>query len=70
MQLEYLTDEKGNKKAVIIPIDIWETIFPEEKTNLENLTENIENYCLNKTMDEAKNTPLLDKDTALQYLDE
>lgn len=70
MQLEYLTDEQGNKKAVIVPIDIWEDIFPEEIVNLEDLTEKLENYCLNKAMDEAKNTPLLDKDAALQYLDE
>jgi hypothetical protein len=70
LEIEYLTDENGNKKAVVIPIDVWQKLFPEETMNLEELSEKLADYCLNKAMDEATTTPLLDRETALQYLEE
>jgi len=42
-----------------------------EKTSDESnniLSEEMEDYCLNKAMDEAKKTPLLNRDEALDYL--
>ncbi len=69
-EIEYLTDKKGQTKAVIIPIEVWRHFFPEEKISLDELSERLEDYCLNKAMDEAKQTPLLDREAALQYLEE
>jgi hypothetical protein len=70
LNLEYLTNEEGNKIAVVIPIDIWRKLLPTEDTYLDELTEAIEDYCLNKAMDESMNTPLLDRNQALAYLEE
>ncbi|WP_200863834.1 MULTISPECIES: hypothetical protein [Nostocales] len=70
LNLEYLTNEEGNKIAVVIPIDIWRKLLPTEDTSLDELTEAIEDYCLNKAMDESMNTPLLDRNQALAYLEE
>lgn len=36
----------------------------------EELTEALEDYCLDKAMDEGLQTPLLSRDEALAYLDE
>jgi len=69
MDVEYLTDKNGNLKAVVIPIELWPKIIPIENINLDDLAESIENYCLNKAMDEAKSTALLSKETALQFLE-
>lgn len=69
LDVEYLTDKNGNLKAVVIPIELWQKIIPIENINLDDLTESIENYCLNKAMDEAKSTALLSKETALQFLE-
>jgi hypothetical protein len=70
LNLEYLTNAEGNKIAVVIPIDIWRKLLPTEDTSLDELTEAIEDYCLNKAMDESMNTPLLDRNQALAYLEE
>ncbi|WP_228037024.1 hypothetical protein [Cuspidothrix issatschenkoi] len=70
LNLEYLTNEEGNKIAVVIPIDIWRKLLPTEDISLDELTEAIEDYCLNKAMDESMNTPLLDRNQALAYLEE
>jgi hypothetical protein len=70
MEFEYLTDKKGQLKGIVIPIEVWEKIFPGMPKLLDDFIETIEDYCLNKAMDEAKKTPLLSKEEALQFLEE
>lgn len=67
---QYLTDSNGNQTAVVIPIDLWKKILPQDNDSLETITENIEDYCLNKAMDEAKTTSLLSRDQAIAFLSE
>ena len=67
--IEYLTSQDSKAIAVVIPIDIWRQILPAEDASLEELAEGIEDYCLNKAMNEAINTPLMDRSTALAYLE-
>jgi hypothetical protein len=69
-KIEYLIDANGQKKAVVIPIEIWNKIMPDDTDDLEKISESLEDYCLNKAMDEAKATPLLDRATALKLLEE
>ena len=69
-ELEYLTDKKGRLKGVIIPVEIWRKVFPEVPKSLKEFTEAIEDCCLNKAMDEAKDTPLLSKEEAVKFLEE
>ncbi len=69
LELEYLINKKGQLKGVIIPIEIWKKVFPEMPTSLEDFEEAIEDYCLSKAMDEAKNTALLSKEEALKFLE-
>ncbi len=68
--IEYLTSKDGKAIAVVIPIDIWRQLLPTEDASLEELAESIEDYCLNKAMNEAVNTPLVDRSTAIAYLEE
>jgi hypothetical protein len=69
--LEYLTDQSGQPKAVVIPIELWQRIFPQVvPTETEEITQAIEDYCLHQAMSEAAQTPLLDRDAALAYLQE
>jgi hypothetical protein len=68
--IEYLTSKDGKAIAVVIPIDIWRQILPAEDASLEELAESVEDYCLNKAMNEAIDTPLMDRSTALAYLKE
>lgn len=70
LDIEYLTDKKGNTKAVVIPIELWEKLMPQKTLNIDNLAESLEDYCLNKAMEEAKSTPLFNKETALQFLED
>ena len=37
---------------------------------MENIIEGIEDYCLSRAMDEAVETPLLDREAALEFLEE
>ena len=67
--IEYLTSQDSKAIAVVIPIDIWRQILPAEDASLEELAEGIEDYCLNKA-NEAINTPLMERSTALAYLEE
>ena len=69
-EIEYLTDKSGQPKAVVIPIEVWREFFPEENLSLEQLSDKLEDYCLNNAMDEAKETPLLDHNAALKYLED
>jgi hypothetical protein len=68
--LEYLTNSEGQPIAVVIPIELWRKLLPPEDTSLEALSDEIEDYCLNKAMDEGKQSPLYDLSTALAELEE
>jgi hypothetical protein len=70
IDIEYLTDKSGKTKAVVIPIDVWKKIVPSEDASINELSENMEEYCLNKAMDEAKKSPLLNREEALKFLKE
>lgn len=70
LNIEYLTNKDGDVSAVVIPIDIWRQIVPNEEISVEQLADAVEDYCMNKAMDEAINTPLLDRAEALAYLEE
>ncbi|MGK7893522.1 MAG: hypothetical protein AB4372_07835 [Xenococcus sp. (in: cyanobacteria)] len=41
-EIEYLTDKNGQPKAVVIPIEVWRKLFPEEKIALDELLETLE----------------------------
>lgn len=69
-EIEYLTDSNGNTKAVVIPMELWEKILPHPIRTTDELEEAVENYCLNKAMDEATETPILDLKAALEFLDD
>jgi hypothetical protein len=69
LEIEYLTDKTGEQKAVVIPIELWRKLLAGESPSIEGISEGIENYCLNKAMDEAQETPLISRDEALEYLD-
>lgn len=70
LNIEYITNKDGDVSAVVIPIDIWRQIVPNEEISVEQLADAVEDYCMNKAMDEAINTPLLDRAEALAYLEE
>ena len=54
---------------VVIPIQLWQQLFIEENVSIQELVEAIEDYCLNKAMNEAIETPLLNQKDALAYLE-
>ena len=68
--IDYLTDADGNPKAVVIPIALWRQLLPQASDSLQELAENLEDYCLSKAMDEASSTPLLNREEALRFLSE
>jgi hypothetical protein len=70
INLEYLTNSEGKPTAVVIPIELWRQLLPVEDPSLEILGEAIEDYCLNKAIDEGKKSPLCDRDEALAFLEE
>jgi len=70
LEVDYLTDKNGHPKAVMIPIELWRQILPRDPDSTEDISEAFENYCLNKAMDEAKTSPLLNRKQALDYLEE
>jgi hypothetical protein len=72
LNIEYLTNKDGAAIAVVIPIELWRQLLPipTEEASFEELQEAVEDYCLNKAMDEAVNTPLLNRSEALAYLEE
>ena len=69
LNLEYLTNQDGQPTAVVIPIEIWRQLLPFENASLENLSDAIEDYCLNKAMDEGKKSPLYSQDEARAFLE-
>lgn len=70
LEIEYITDKNGQQKAVVIPIDLWQKILPGKDASAEDVSDAVENYCLNKAMDEAEKSPLLDRKEALAFLKE
>ncbi|MGB3203451.1 MAG: hypothetical protein WBB28_00500 [Crinalium sp.] len=70
LNIEYLTNKDGDAIAVVIPIDIWRQLLPEEDATFDELAEAVEDYCMNKAMNEAANTTLLSRKEALAYLEE
>ncbi len=69
LEFDYLTDTKGKTKAVVIPIEIWDQLFIDDESSVEDMTESMEDYALGKAMDEAKGTPLFDREEALAFLE-
>ena len=67
--VHYLTDDEGKPEAVVLPIELWRRLLPREDATVEDLGEAVEDYCLGKAMDEGRETPLLNRDEALEYLD-
>lgn len=57
--LEYLRNKEGQLKAVVIPIELWQSLFLSDDASAEELTEAMEDYCLGKAMDEVKESALL-----------
>jgi len=47
-----------------------EKILSKDDASLNQISDDIEDYCLSKAMDEAKKTPLLTQEEALNYLEE
>ena len=78
LNFEYITNKDGEAiplaiatlHAMVIPMDIWRQLLPTEEASFEELAEAVEDYCLNKAMNEAVNTPLLKRAEALAYLEE
>lgn len=70
IEVEYLTDKTGQPKAVVIPILLWRQLFPHDDVTVEELSEAMEDYCLGKGMDEARNSPLLSREQAMAFLEE
>ncbi len=69
LELEYLTDKNGQLKAVVIPVELWNKLLVEDDISPKGLSQALENYALNKAMDEAKETSLLSREEALGYLE-
>lgn len=70
LEVEYLTDKNGQLQAVVIPTELWRQLLPQDNVSVEEVSEEIEDYCLNKAMDEAQGSRLVDRDEALKFLEE
>jgi hypothetical protein len=71
LNIEYLTNKDGDVSAVVIPIELWrQLLLPNEEVSVDRFAGAVEDYCMNKAMDEAVNTPLLNRSEALAYLEE
>jgi hypothetical protein len=55
---------------VVIPIDLWRQLLPTEDSSTEAIGEALEDYCLNRAMNEGKQTPLMNRAEALADLEE
>jgi len=51
-------------------MELWQKVLPQPITTTDDLSEAVENYCLDKAMDEAIETPLLDRQAALNFLED
>ena len=54
----------------MLPIELWRRLLPSEDASVEELTDAVEDYCLGKTMDEGRQTPLLSREEALEFLED
>ena len=70
LNIGYITDKDGQQKAVVIPIELWRKILPQKNASVEDISEEVENYCLNRAMDEGEGSPLLNRKEALAFLEE
>ncbi|MEG3975180.1 hypothetical protein QT970_11225 [Microcoleus sp. herbarium8] len=71
LNIEYLTNKDGDVSAVVIPIELGrQLLLPNEEVSVAQLAGAVEDYCMNKAMDEAVNTTLLNRSEALAYLEE
>ncbi len=68
--VQYLTDQQGKPRAVVLPIELWRRLLPRDDASIEELTDAVEDYCLGKAMDEGRETPLLSREEALEYLED
>ena len=70
VNIQYITDQTGEQTAVVIPIQLWRRLFQVTDEQSEETLENaIEDYCLNQAMDEAKQSPLLNRAEAIAFLE-
>ncbi len=69
-EVQYLTDQRGEPQAVVLPIELWRRLLPRDDPSPAELAEAVEDYCLGKAMDEGRQTPLLSREEALEYLEE
>jgi len=70
IDIEYIMNVKGEPKAVVIPIGIWNQIFLRDDFTIEELKESIEDYCLKNAMDIGKKSELLNREEALKFLED
>ena len=68
--IEYLTDQDGRARAVVLPIELWRRLLPREEASVDELVEAMEDHCLGKAMDEGRQTPLLSRAQALAFLED
>ena len=69
MEIEYLTDKNGEPTGVVIPIELWRRLLPDNELDVAGLSDAIEDYCMNKAMDEGEKSPLLSREEAIAYLE-
>lgn len=69
-EVQYLTDPQGKLQAVVLPVSLWQRLLPSEDATVEELEAAVEDYCLNKAMDEGRSTALLNRDEALSFLED
>ena len=46
LEIEYMTDKNGQPKAVVIPIELWRQLLPDEDVSVEELSEKIEMHFI------------------------
>lgn len=66
--IEYLRNTTGEPSAAVIPIEVWRQVFADANISVEELTEQIEGYCLNKPMDKAAESPLMSCEETIAFL--
>ncbi len=70
LEVEFLTDKNGPPKAVVIPFTLWRQLLPRDDSTIEELSEALEDYCMNKAIDEGRKSRLLSREEALTLLEE
>lgn len=69
-QNQFVVDQAGNKTAVLVDLATWQEIVStlSALANPEKL-EALEDFALNRAMDEAQNSPALSRAEALAFLE-